>query len=328
MAEEWEVLAFDPDDAQDLANTLLAVTDIKEVTARQARNLGLPLVDDQVHENGIEIRDDGLVEIPRWRHAMINFPHPLLEQGLVILDTPGLNALGSEPELTLNMLASAHAVMFILAADTGVTKSDMVLWRDHISAKEKDANSGKLVVLNKIDVLCDELRHRQEVKQEIIRQIESTSDILGLPRERIFPVSAQKALLGKIRKDDTLIQLSGITKLEEALGSIIIPAKLEIVRDSVRGDAREIVKAIRAMLNQRLRDVNEHIQELDSLNGKNVDVIEDMMSKVSGDKEHLEKNLQRFQATRAVFTQQTNRLYNHLSLVNLDRLIAETKKDM
>ena len=27
------------------------------------------------------------VEIPRWRYALVNFPHPLLEMGLVILDT-------------------------------------------------------------------------------------------------------------------------------------------------------------------------------------------------------------------------------------------------
>jgi hypothetical protein len=82
------------------------------------------------HEDGLHVDENGEVEIPRWRHAIINFPHPLLDKGLVILDTPGLNALGAEPELTLNMLASAHGVMFILAADTGVTKSDLAVWRD------------------------------------------------------------------------------------------------------------------------------------------------------------------------------------------------------
>ena len=50
---------------------------------------------------------------------------PLLKQGLVILDTPGLNAIGTEPELTLSLLPNAHAVLFILAADTGVTQSDL-----------------------------------------------------------------------------------------------------------------------------------------------------------------------------------------------------------
>ena len=74
-----------------------------------------------------------MVEVPRWRHAMINFPHPLLKQGLVILDTPGLNAIGTEPELTLSLLPSAHAVLFLLAADTGVTKSDIEIWRQYIA---------------------------------------------------------------------------------------------------------------------------------------------------------------------------------------------------
>jgi putative ribosome biogenesis GTPase RsgA len=32
----------------------------------------------------------------------VNFPHPLLKEGLIIVDTPGLNAIGTEPELTLN----------------------------------------------------------------------------------------------------------------------------------------------------------------------------------------------------------------------------------
>jgi hypothetical protein len=59
-------------------------------------------------------------------------PHPLLAQGLVILDTPGLNAIGTEPELTLSLLPNAHAVLFILAADTGVTQSDLTVWREHI----------------------------------------------------------------------------------------------------------------------------------------------------------------------------------------------------
>ena len=53
---------------------------------------------------------EGMVEIPMWRHALISFPHPLLKEGLTIVDTPGLNALGNEPELTINMLPNAQAV--------------------------------------------------------------------------------------------------------------------------------------------------------------------------------------------------------------------------
>ena len=77
--------------------------------------------------------------------------HPLLEQGLVILDTPGLNAIGAEPELTLSLLPNAHAVLFILAADTGVTQSDLSVWREYVNAGQR--RDGRLVVLNKIDSL-------------------------------------------------------------------------------------------------------------------------------------------------------------------------------
>ena len=33
-----------------------------------------------------------------------------------MLDTPGLNAIGTEPELTLGLLPQAHATVFILGA--------------------------------------------------------------------------------------------------------------------------------------------------------------------------------------------------------------------
>ena len=90
----------------------------------------------------LERGDEGSVDIPCWRHAVINFPHPLLQQGLVILDTPGLNAIGTEPELTLNLLPNAHAVLFLLAADAGVTKTDLEVWNDHL-AGEDDAHEGR-----------------------------------------------------------------------------------------------------------------------------------------------------------------------------------------
>jgi predicted GTPase len=73
--------------------------------------------------------------------------------GLVVIDTPGLNAIGAEPELTLGLLPSAHAVVFVLAADTGVTRSDLTIWRDHLG----QASQERFVVLNKIDALLDPL---------------------------------------------------------------------------------------------------------------------------------------------------------------------------
>ncbi len=326
--EEWDVLPLDPNDPDAVADALRHLTETKLVTRQVAESLGLSVADDEAHQDGMHITDDGLVQIPAWRHAIINFPHPLLEQGLVILDTPGLNALGAEPELTLSLLSNAHAVIFILAADAGVTKSDMALWRDHINVGSSGANKGQLVVLNKIDVLWDELRDAFEVEQEIMRQIQSTSETLSIPSSRIFPISAQKGLLGKIREDSRLLTNSRIEGLESALAEMLIPAKREIVSANVRGELSEVVRTTRVLSEQRLKNIDEHINELQQLNGKNIEVIEDMMNKVRTDKQVLERDLQRFQATRAIFSKQTAKLYGHLSLQKLDRLVAETKRDM
>ena len=102
--------------------------------------------------------EQGSVDIPCWRHAIINFPHPLLQQGLVILDTPGLNAIGTEPELTLSLLPQAHAVLFILAADAGVTRTDLEVWNQHLAGEDAAAKDGRVVILNKIDGLWDDLK--------------------------------------------------------------------------------------------------------------------------------------------------------------------------
>ncbi len=326
--DEWETIYLQPDDPEQIQASLQQLTKVKLVSRELAEKLALHISEDEAHEDGMHVREDGSVEIPRWRHALVNYPHPLLEQGLVILDTPGLNALGSEPELTLNMLSSAHAVLFILAADAGVTKSDLILWRDHINGGQTASNTGRFVVLNKVDVLWDELKDPKQVEQEIQRQIRGTSEILSIPEKQIFPISAQKGLLGKIKNDFTLLENSGVSNLENAIANLLIPAKRDIVSANVSTELGDVVKTTRAMNDQRIQDVNEHISELQKLNGKNIEVIEDMMQKVRADKEHLEKNLQRFQATRSIFSQQTKKLYSYLSMKVLDRLIAETKKDM
>jgi len=327
FVDEWTSIALNPRAPDSVAQALQHIADVKRVTKDVAQSLGLHVAQSET-ETGVQVTEDGLVEIPRWRHAIINFPHPLLEQGLVILDTPGLNALGSEPELTLNLLPSAHAVLFVLAADAGVTKSDIEVWHDHISNGGGGANRGRLVVLNKIDGLWDELRDWNDVQNEIQRQVHETARQLNIDASQIFPVSAQKALLGKIRGDRKILEQSRIATLETALANELLPSKREIVRENIAGDMIETIKGMRVIVMQRLKGVYEHMEEISGLNGKNMDVIDHMMKKVRVDKEHFEKSLQRFQATRSIFSKQTNILYTHLDLHALDRIITETKRDM
>ncbi|MHB8167624.1 MAG: dynamin family protein, partial [Sulfuricella sp.] len=320
--DEWKIVPLDIKSSDAMADAFQQVSQTKRVSLDEAARYGL--YNEKDENNIVTVHQDGTVDIPCWRHAIINFPHPLLKQGLVILDTPGLNAIGTEPELTLNLLPNAHAVLFILAADTGVTKSDIEVWRDHIG-NQQGHQKGRLVVLNKIDGLWDELKSSEEIEREIDKQVSTSASLLGIKPSYVFPVSAQKGLLAKINQDAPLLEKSRLRALEKSLSDELIPSKQEIVRDNTQGEIEHIEESIRSILDARLSGVREQLDELLGLRGKNEDVIEHMMSKVKKDKEDFEKGLQRFQALRSVFSQQTNILFAHLGMVALKTEVKNTR---
>jgi len=318
--DEWTLLPVDVTSGDSLAAAFQEVRATRRVPLEEAKHYGL-FLDETPEEAAVEVVD-GTVEIPRWRHAIINFPHPLLQQGLVILDTPGLNAIGTEPELTLNLLPNAHAVLFVLALDTGVSRSDIAIWRDHVYRPPTRAAS-RIVVLNKIDSLWDGLRSEADIASEVERQVSYCASVLALDRERVFPVSAQKALVARIAGDDALLARTGIEALEQALSLELIPAKREIVREATRGELTDVMSNVRAILEARLVSVQEQLAELRALRGKNLDVVDALMRKVRIEKDDFERSLARFQALRGVFARQTNRLFTHLGM---DALNEESKQ--
>ncbi|MES2264081.1 MAG: dynamin family protein [Pseudomonadota bacterium] len=317
----WTVLPLNLDAADDMHEVFKQVSRTRHVSIDEAKRYGL--YDENDPDMPVTLDDEGLVEISLWRHAIINFPHPLLKQGLVILDTPGLNAIGTEPELTLNLIPHAHAVLFILAADTGVTKSDIEVWRKHIGA-----GAGRLVVLNKIDSMWDELRSDAEVSAEIARQQDHAAHMLSLEARQVFPVSAQKALVGKINGDAALLEKSRLGLLERALFNELIPAKKDIIRKQLARDLQALSAAQQAMVAARIRGIVEQLHELKSLRGKNQSVIAHMMRRIDVEKKEFDSSLFKLQATRAVFTRLSTELYTSLGMDILRDHVHEVRNAM
>ncbi|MBA2351590.1 MAG: dynamin family protein [Burkholderiales bacterium] len=323
--EAWHRVPLDVNSPESILQAFHEVSLTRRVTLQEASGYGL------YHEGN---KDDALlvdaaatIEIPCWRHAIINFPHPLLKEGLVILDTPGLNAIGSEPELTLNLLPNAHAVLFILAADTGVTKTDSDIWRQHI-ANLQGRKKGRMVVLNKIDGLWDELKTPAEIEQEIVKQVKSTAALLNVSVSQVFPVSAQKAMVAKVRKDASLLAKSRLPLLEKALSDYLIPAKQEIVRETIYGEVDDLLNNTRSLLDSRRSATRRQLEELSALRGKNKDLIAHMMQKAQKEKDSFDQGLQRFQAVRSIFSQQTNTLHGYLGMDALKAEVERTRAAM
>lgn len=321
QSQAWNVLPLDISSGDGMLEAFKQVSLTKRVPIEEAKRYGLYNEDDQ--DAALSVDSNGLIEISQWRHAIVNFPHPLLKQGLVIVDTPGLNAIGTEPELTLNLIPNAHAVLFILAADTGVTKSDIEVWRDHIGA-----GPARMVVLNKIDSMWDELRTGDEVERQIAGQVASVAQTLNLPSTQVFPISAQKGLVGKVNRDPDLLEKSRLPALEKALSDELIPSKQQIVRDRLNSEVAELTAAKQALLASRTRNVVEQLVELKSLRGKNLNIIEHMMKRVDLEKKEFDGSLLKLQGTRSVFTRLSTEVFTNLGMDILKEDIRRTREAM
>ena len=325
-ADEWVTFPLDLAQADRMAETLARVSQVKRVPVALARKYGLFTERDDDILSALERGDEGSVDIPCWRHAEINFPHPLLQQGLIILDTPGLNAIGTEPELTLNLLPNAHAVLFLLAADAGVTKTDLDVWNGHLAGEDEATKAARMVILNKIDGLWDDLKEEVEINAEIDRQVDSSAKMLGISPAQVFAVSAQKALLAKVNGDDALLTRSRLPILEHSLSRKLIPAKRDLVGAATQNEIRAMTASIRSLLDARRAGIGEQLVELIALRGKNQDVVEHMMERVKEEKEIFERGLARYTALRTVFTQHTNDLFDIIGLSALRQNAARTRE--
>jgi hypothetical protein len=263
--------------------------------------------------------------VPRWRHALINIAHPLLKQGLVILDTPGLNAIGAEPELTVNLIPQAHAVVFILAADTGVTKSDLAIWREHLIAEDEDADA-RLVVLNKIDTMWDSLSTPAQVQAQIERQRNTTAEILGLPQDQVIPVSAQKGLVAKVNSDAALLQASRLPVLEQALSQGVMGQRQKILRSAVAGNITELRSEAARAINVRRRDLAEQMVELKGLRGKNMSVIKHMRARIEQEQADFDASGAKIHAVRSVHLKLLRDVFTLLGTSTLKAEMAELTK--
>ncbi|WP_181297714.1 dynamin-like GTPase family protein [Pseudomonas sp. Q2-TVG4-2] len=254
----WKNIPLDPDNPDAMVEAFIQVAATRSLPEEQAIQLGF-------HPDALEQSETaGEVMVPAWRHAMVNFDHPLLRQGLRILDTPGLNALGSEPELTLSMLPNAQAVIFLLSADAGVTASDMDIWRQHIRQFDGGNQNHLFAVLNKIDVLWDDVSGDAFVNEAIQRMQTSTAQQLGIAVEDVLPLSAKQALLAKIRGDQALLERSRLLALEHLLCERILAQKEGLLEQQVVRQVLALLQNSQHILTQRLVKVREQSELLNN----------------------------------------------------------------
>jgi hypothetical protein len=303
----WVRQTIDVKDPEAFAQALTAVMGTRHVSVDQARALGF--WNDEQSADNPPVNDAGEVEVPLWRHAVINVPHPLLKRGLVVLDTPGLNAIGAEPELTVGLLPSAHVVVFVLGADTGVTRSDLEIWRDHLASQTLT----RYVVLNKIDAIYDPLSSVEVSEAQITQQCAQVARTLDIPSSRIFPLSARQALEARVEGNSRLLLDSRLLPLEQALAQQLLPQRRAVFEQMALDALAVVQQQNQRNLNDLRRHVTEQLLELRGLRGKNASKVKLLLQRVSAETTEFEQCTAQLQALRSVHSRMLRELLEGLS---------------
>jgi hypothetical protein len=272
----WKEIAVDPRHPESVAETCQVISQTINVAAGAAANLGLAST------------LEGRVDVPKWRYAILNFPHPLLAAGLTILDTPGHNAMGSEPEVTMHRIPDSAAIVFMLGADTGVTATDRDLWLEHI-APIQGLEQTCFVVLNKIDGLRDGMKSDAQVLSEIDRQVRDSAEALEVPPIRVFGLSARQGLVARIQGDRDGLARSRLYRLEQALSGGMVHQRRVDHAAAVRAELRSVWGETRTLLESRLGFARQQVEEIEALQGRNQKLVETLARKASVERARLEQ---------------------------------------
>jgi hypothetical protein len=177
-------------------------------------------------------------------------------------------------------------------------------------------------------LLWDELKTQQEIDAAQARMIESTAETLGLQKDKVFAVSAQKALLGRIRDEHDMVRRSGIESLERYLADEIIPIRRQLLARAVTNELGTMMAASKVTLSQKL-SANQHaIAELASVQGKSRDLVMKLWAAISEEKEAYNNALAEYKVNKLHFNQRRIALLDMLNPMKMDALCAKSRQGM
>ncbi len=273
----WRFIAFEADNPESMTAAFAALAETRHVSVADALSWGL-------HQDSFSDSNNnqGQVEVPCWRYASINFPHPLLDAGLVVIDTPGLSALTVEPEFTHECIPAADAVVVVLDAVEGVTKRDMAIWKDALGGARNmrdrervESTQVRLVAVNKIDLLyvenaLDPAAAYQLWLREVDKRVQDVTDLMRVDPIKVQPVSATQALIGKLSQNTETLLTSRLHHLERALAMNLPESRHAELGGDILSALSTTLEGVQASLDQSRYQALEGLRTLTELRRKNL----------------------------------------------------------
>ncbi|AQQ54172.1 dynamin family protein [Planococcus lenghuensis] len=135
---------------------------------------------------------------------------PLLENRVVLIDTPGVNDLSEQrTEVTHQFLPRADVVIFMCSLTSPIKKSEEKFIKERLMKSGRDRIIYAANFMDRID---------EDEQEELVEFVERRLELITEERvDALFPISAKEALDGRLQNDSELTKYSGIVELEQEI---------------------------------------------------------------------------------------------------------------
>lgn len=260
--------------------------------------------------------------------VVVYYPCQFCQNGVQIIDTPGLNDNERMSEISENVIPTLDAIIMVITPDSPFSQSEAEFVRNKVMTSDL----GRIIfVINKIDTVDEDDRERlissirEKIRNSVLEKMgavygedsveyKNAYDKIG--EIRLIPVSAKRALKGKIKNDRAMLEDSGYTEFENALSHLLTEERgiLELMHPvnqicSVSGEAMKIIDTRLNTLNMeaeefekkqkvamlQLRETRERKkEEIDALKNKGLSLYASLLPEVAGIYDEIEGTLSEY----------------------------------
>ena len=196
------------------------------------------------------------VAFPHVSHAVVEYPLPLLQQGVEFVDTPGLNDTEARNEQVLTYVNDCQAIFFILSANQPCTLDERRYLANHLKGRGLtifflvngwDRVKSSLVDPEDAEALEAAANKLRQVFQQTLMDYCRVGD-RDRYADRVFEISALDALRRRIAKTNPDLNGTGFPELMTSLGQFLVEergyAELQWAATAIRRTHEQVCEAV------------------------------------------------------------------------------------
>lgn len=217
-----------------------------------------------------QLEQDKKQAFPGVEYAVVEYPLPLLEKGVEIVDSPGLNDTESRNELSLGYINNCHAILFVLRASQPCTLGERRYLENYI----KDRGLTVFFLINAWDQVRESLidpddqEELQESEEKLRRVFKANLadyclvDGHNIYEERVFEISAIKALRKRMKDASASLVGTGFPEFMGALNTFLTQERAISELRQARTLARQTCSHAKEAIARRIPLLENDVKQL------------------------------------------------------------------